>query len=290
MNPPFFSFTRLCNHSILRPELETHGIKPFRAVIFSRLIRSPGLIPGGKTSHPAFFDNVEPMFERPLSYGIFSPAVLKAAGLGLFLLTAVLLVRFTSLDLLLDPDALNATIERSGAWAPAAYIGITAASICLFVPATIPVIAAGIIFGPFKGFIYVLAGCAAGASGAFLLGRGLGRDFVRSIFGARMRGYDAAIRRNGFLAVFYLRILNFPFTPLNFGLGLTSVRFRDYVLGTTLGVAVSVFVLTFLGGIFREAWISGRWDLLLSEKSLAAAGLYSLSVLLPLLIRRWMKR
>ncbi len=220
-------------------------------------------------------------------HAVVSRALLKAAGLVLFAAAAVSAIRWTPLRALMDPDALNMLIARAGPWGPTAYIGITAASLCLFVPASIPVIAGGVIFGPFKGFIYVLAGCTLGATGAFVIGRNLGRDFARKLVGPRMRTYDEAIRKNGFIAVFYLRVLNFPFTPLNFGLGLTSVRYKDYLLGTTLGVAVSVFVLTFLGGILREAWVSGQWSLLVSGKSLAAGGLYAASMLVPLLIRRF---
>jgi uncharacterized membrane protein YdjX (TVP38/TMEM64 family) len=258
------SFTRTGNDSILRPRN-----KPVQKVNRDRFL---------------------PMPENTPQQMILSHALLKAGGLVLFACAAILSFKSTSLKVLMDPDALNMLIDRAGPWGPAAYIGITAVSICLFVPASIPVIAGGIIFGPFKGFFYVLTGCAAGASGAFLIGRSLGRDFIRKLMGRRIRGYDAAIRKNGFLTVFYLRILNFPFTPLNFGLGLTSVRFKDYLIGTALGVAVSVFVLTFLGGVLREAWVSGRWHLLLSGKSLAAAGLYTASVLIPLLVRKWKYR
>jgi uncharacterized membrane protein YdjX (TVP38/TMEM64 family) len=216
-----------------------------------------------------------------------SHALLKAAGLVLFVIAAVAATQATSLNFIMDLDSLDILIDRMGPWGPAAFIGITAASICLFVPASIPVVAAGILFGPVTGFVYVLTGCTAGAGGAFLIGRFLGQDFARRLIGERIKAYDEAIRKNGFLTVFYLRALNFPFTPLNFGLGLTSVRFGDYVLGTTLGVSVSVFVLTFLGGVLREAWNTDRWHLLLSGKSLAALSLYAASMLLPLLIRRW---
>ena len=64
-----------------------------------------------------------------------------------------------------------------------------------------------------------------GAAAAFLIGRTLGRDFAASLIGDKLKRYDDAIERNGFATVLYLRLVYFPFTPLNFGMGLTKVRF-----------------------------------------------------------------
>jgi uncharacterized membrane protein YdjX (TVP38/TMEM64 family) len=71
-----------------------------------------------------------------------------------------------------------------------------------------------------------------GASGAFFIGRELGRDFAASLVGDRLKKYDEGIERNGFATVLYLRLVYFPFTPMNFGMGLTRVRFWDYFFGT----------------------------------------------------------
>ena len=62
---------------------------------------------------------------------------------------------------------------------------------------------------------------------------------------------------NGFATVLYLRLIYFPFTPLNFGMGLTKVRFRDYFIGTGLGIIVGTFIFTFFVGTLREVW-AGR--------------------------------
>ncbi|MEJ2521224.1 MAG: VTT domain-containing protein, partial [Desulfuromonadales bacterium] len=77
--------------------------------------------------------------------------------------------------------------------------------------------------------MYVWFGAMLGASAAFVIGRTLGREFAASLVGDRLRKYDEAIERNGFATVLYLRLIYFPFTPMNFGMGLTRVRFLDYV-------------------------------------------------------------
>jgi uncharacterized membrane protein YdjX (TVP38/TMEM64 family) len=87
-----------------------------------------------------------------------------------------------------------------------------------------------------------------GASIAFFIGRYLGRDFAASLIGGSLGKCDEAIERTGFAMVLYLRLVYFPFTPMNFGMGLTRVRFLDYFFGTALGIIVGTFIFTFFVG------------------------------------------
>ena len=53
---------------------------------------------------------------------------------------------------------------------------------------------------------------------------------------------------------------------MNFGMGLTKVRFRDYLWGTALGILVGTFIFTFFIGALKEVWATGQWANLLSGK------------------------
>jgi uncharacterized membrane protein YdjX (TVP38/TMEM64 family) len=129
-----------------------------------------------------------------------------------------------------------------------------------------------------------------GASGAFFIGRTLGRDFAAGLIGDRLKRYDEAIARNGFATVLYLRLVYFPFTPMNFGMGLTSVRFRDYFWGTGLGILVGTFVFTFFIGTLKEIWVSGDWGRLASGQVLLAVALFLGSFFIPVLLKKWRGR
>ena len=78
------------------------------------------------------------------------------------------------------------------------------------------------------------------------------RDFAAALIGRRLKAFDDAIGRNGFATVLYMRLLYFPFTPMNFGMGLTQVRFRDYLAGTAIGILVGTFILTFFVGTIKD--------------------------------------
>jgi uncharacterized membrane protein YdjX (TVP38/TMEM64 family) len=210
----------------------------------------------------------------------------KFLFLVIFLAGAVCLFQFTPLKNLVTPQSLSHFLHETGWWAPVVFMFVEAVAISLFVPASIPILVGAGLFGASWGFFCGWLGAVGGASMAFLVGRTLGRDFIASMIGNRLKRYDDAIERNGFTTVLYLRLLNSPFTPLNYGLSLTKVRFRDFLFGTGPGVAVSIFVLTFLGGVLKNVWVSGRWHDLVSLKVGFAMAIFVFSFSIPMILKR----
>ena len=213
-------------------------------------------------------------------------AIWKASLFLLFIVAAIGLVRYSPLKAYLTTGALQQFLIAAGFWAPVVFMLVYAAGVCLFIPGTLLTGLGAAIFGAYWGFVYVWSGAMLGAALAFLIGRTLGRDFAASLIGDRLRKYDDAIRRNGFATVLYLRLVYFPFTPLNFGMGLTSVRFRDYIFGTGLGIMVGTFVFTFFIGTLKEIWASGDWGQLLSVKVFFSVALFVFSFFIPKAIKR----
>jgi len=213
-------------------------------------------------------------------------AIIKASILVAFIIAAIYVIRFTSLKEFLTREALGRFLETAGFWAPLAFILVYALGICLFVPGTLLTALGAAIFGAYWGFLYVWIGAMAGASAAFWIGRTLGREFAASLIGDRLKKYDDAIERNGFAAVLYLRLVYFPFTAMNFGMGLTKVRFRDYFWGTGLGIPVGTFILTFFIGTLKGVWASGHWGSLFSFKVFLSVGLFVFSLFIPKIIKK----
>jgi len=216
-------------------------------------------------------------------------AVVKAGFFLLFIIAAVVLVRYSPLKTYLTVDTLQHFLDAAGLWAPVVFVLVYALGVCLFIPGTLLTGLGAAIFGAYWGFVYVWVGAMLGASLAFFIGRTLGREFAASLIGERLRNYDDAIRRNGFATVLYLRLVYFPFTPLNFGMGLTSVGFRDYIFGTGLGILVGTFIFTFFIGTLKEVWVSGDWGQLLSFKVFFSIGLFVFSFFIPKIIKCFRK-
>ncbi len=213
-------------------------------------------------------------------------AVIKAAILVAFIICAVIVVRFTPIKGFLTADQLGRFLETAGFWAPLVFMVIYTVGVCLFVPGTVLGAMGAVLFGAYWGFLYVWVGAMAGASAAFFIGRYLGREFAASLTGDRLKKYDDGIERNGFATVLYLRLVYFPFTPMNFGMGLTKVHFRDYLFGTGLGIIVGTFILLFFTGTLKEVWASGNWGELLSLKVLFSVALFVFSLFIPKIIKK----
>jgi uncharacterized membrane protein YdjX (TVP38/TMEM64 family) len=215
-----------------------------------------------------------------------SKAVIKAGILLVFIVAAIMLVRFTPIKNYLTAQALGEFLDTAGVWAPVVFMIIYAVGVCLFVPGTLLTGLGAAIFGPYWGFVYVWIGAMVGSAAAFVIGRTLGREFAAGLIGDKLKKYDDAIARNGFATVLYLRLVYFPFTPMNFGMGLTKVKFMDYIWGTGLGIIVGTFIFTFFIGTIKEVWASGDWGQLISFKVFFSIGLFVFSFFLPKIIKK----
>jgi uncharacterized membrane protein YdjX (TVP38/TMEM64 family) len=215
-----------------------------------------------------------------------SKTVIKAVILVAFIVTAILLVQFTPIKDYLTAEKLTGLKDAAGWWGPLVFIVMYAVGICLFLPGTLLTGLGAALFGPYLGTVVNWMGAMIGASAAFLIGRTLGREYAASLIGDKLKKYDDAIERNGFATVLYLRLVYFPFTPMNFGMGLTKVHFRDYFIGTGLGIIVGTFIFTFFIGTLKDVWSSGNWSELISFKVFFSIALFIFSFFIPKIIKK----
>lgn len=200
-----------------------------------------------------------------------------------FLLAVVLVFRYTDAGRFLTKDAVRGFVLSFGLLGPLAHVLLYAAAVTAFIPATLMTAAGAVAFGKVAGTALNLAGATLGAALSFLVARSLGREFVARLLRGRLQDLDAAAERNGFPLMFYLRLVYFPFAPLNYGAGLSRIRFRDFFWGTALGIIPGTLIFT----IFLDEVTEIR-DLhdLLSVRFLVPLALFILSLFLPRLIRR----
>jgi uncharacterized membrane protein YdjX (TVP38/TMEM64 family) len=128
------------------------------------------------------------------------------------------------------------------------------AAVVAFVPGSLLTLAAGTIFGLAPGTAIVFVAATLGASAAFLVSRYLARPLVeRRLAGnERFAAIDRAIGQEGRKIVFLLRLSPvFPFNLLNYALGLTEVRFRDYVLAS-VGMLPATLLYVYYGKILGD--------------------------------------
>lgn len=133
---------------------------------------------------------------------------------------------------------------------------LVAAAFVVFsiVPVVLLVSLTGAAFGPLLGPLYAMAGCLASASTAFAIGRWIGPHRVQGWGGERIARIRRALRRNGTFTVFLIRKVPAPFVLVNVLLGASAVRYREFVIGTTLGMMAMVIALAGFGYHLAETW------------------------------------
>ncbi|NDP47012.1 MAG: VTT domain-containing protein [Sulfuriferula multivorans] len=141
-------------------------------------------------------------------------------------------------------------------WALATVLTLSVAGGVLGLPVTLMIALCAMLFGAVPGMLYSLSGCLAGAMLAYAVafridpaGRVLSTKPARLI--------HQRLRRGGLTAILLLRLFPLiPFTLVNLAAGAIRVRWRDYVIGTLLGMLPSIVLISLVMG--RLHTVSGR--------------------------------
>jgi uncharacterized membrane protein YdjX (TVP38/TMEM64 family) len=143
-------------------------------------------------------------------------------------------------------------IAGLGAAGVAAFVALYVLACVLMVPGSLLTLGAGAVFGVVRGTAIISVASTLGATAAFLVGRHLARDWVarRIATNPRFAAIDTAVGREGWKIVGLTRLSPaFPFNLLNYAYGLTSVRPRDYVLASWVGMLPGTVMYVYLGSL-----------------------------------------
>lgn len=141
-------------------------------------------------------------------------------------------------------------VQGAGAAGVLAFVGLYVAAAVLLLPGAALTVAAGFIYGPLYGTLLVSPVSVIAATLAFWLGRTVARETITRRLGdsPRLAAIDRAMGDRGLRLVFLLRLSPMlPFNVLNYGLGLTNVRPRDYVIASFVGMLPGTVLYVYLG-------------------------------------------
>ncbi|CEN31683.1 TVP38/TMEM64 family protein [Paraclostridium sordellii] len=139
-------------------------------------------------------------------------------------------------------------VSSFGRLAPLVYIIMFALVPLTLFPDSILAIGGGMVFGLFKGYIYTLIGALIGATISFYISRKLGRAFVKKLTKEKLDNIEKLINSKGFFIVLILRLVPlFPFDIISYGSGLTSIKYKDFLLATIIGTIPGILVFTNIG-------------------------------------------
>ena len=123
--------------------------------------------------------------------------------------------------------------------------------IVFFLPWPIVAGATGFVFGTVAGTPLSIAGVLFASSFQFWLSRHVPTHGLRRNVMERVPRLDELLHRNGFLTVFYTRLVPvLPWGAVSYAAGFARVRLRDVLLATLAAGTPKIFAYTALGGSF----------------------------------------
>lgn len=196
-------------------------------------------------------------------------ALLKVGGLLLLVAGLVAAWRFSPLADTVSLDSLTDSFNQlsRSRWALPAVFGLFVLGGLLAFPVTLLIAATAAAFGTWPGLPLAAAGAMASALLTYMIGRLIGTAPLRQLMGPRIHRIAARVQAHGIFAVAAIRLVpTAPFTLINLVAGATGIRLSDYLIGSALGLAPGLIVLSALG--------HGLWQML-SQPSPAQVGAFA---------------
>jgi phosphatidylserine/phosphatidylglycerophosphate/cardiolipin synthase-like enzyme/uncharacterized membrane protein YdjX (TVP38/TMEM64 family) len=137
------------------------------------------------------------------------------------------------------------TSFRSSFTAPFIVVGAFIVAGLLIVPLTLMILATAFAFDPVPSFFYAMSGALSSAAALFAIGRLLGRDTVRKFAGARLNELSRRLSRRGIFAIALVRMIPIlPFSLMNLVAGASNVKFREFLIGSAIGLSPGILAIT----------------------------------------------
>ncbi len=177
-------------------------------------------------------------------------AVAKAVAALLVVVALGLLWRYTPLSEFAQPEKLRETFGDM-ANSPFAVLAIVALYVVagfFAFPVTVLILVTAGTFGLWPGLLYAALGSMSSALATYGAGRGLGARFLRNLIGPRVNRISRGIGEKGIFAIATIRLVPIaPFMLVNLVAGAFRLPVIDYTLGTFIGLAPGILLLSVMG-------------------------------------------
>jgi uncharacterized membrane protein YdjX (TVP38/TMEM64 family) len=147
-------------------------------------------------------------------------------------------------------------VNDKGSGAAVVYAVLYVVAAVLLLPGSALTLGAGFVYGVVWGTVIVFPAAMIASLVAFGIARRLAQEAVqrRVARHRRFAALDRAVGRAGFKITVLLRLSPvIPYGLLNFALGVTSVRFRDYAVATAVGMLPGTVMYVYLGSLVTSA-------------------------------------
>lgn len=179
-----------------------------------------------------------------------TPRAMVLARIGLVLVVALgLLVAHQTgaLAAFGEPAELRRFLIAQGGWGQLAFVVAYAVLQPFGVPGTIFLLVAPLLWPWPEAFALTMVGTMAASVVGFSFSRFIARDWVAKRIPARLRKYDEALEKRGFVTVVTLRFIFWMPPALHAFFGISRVPFWTHFWGSVAGYAIPLFLMAYFG-------------------------------------------
>lgn len=145
-------------------------------------------------------------------------------------------------------EQIRTFVLSFGLYAPLMFILLFTLAPLIFFPDSILALAGGLIFGFYMGSVYIVLGAVCGGTLSFYLARFYGKRMHRYLAHEKVISFQKGVKKHGFLVIFLLRLVPLvPFNIISYSAGFSTIRYRDFILATLLGMSPGVLVYANMG-------------------------------------------
>lgn len=161
---------------------------------------------------------------------------------------------------------------RTAPWMFIAVMATYAGALLVMFPLSLLVVVTGLLFGPIWGLAYATLGTLTSSVVSYWVGHWLGREALMRYGGRHLRGLSGYLSQRGIRTMTVINLLPLaPFTLTNMLAGAFHLKFRDYMIGSTLGIVPGLAAVILLGSQLGALFTAAS----AKEITLAAVGLAS---------------
>jgi phospholipase D1/2 len=208
-------------------------------------------------------DPREPLHLDRAATRMWTPrTILAVSGLAAALTGLALAWQYTSLHDFTDVGFVSSMISQPARshFAPLFAIAAFVLGGLVVFPVLVLIAATAAALGPWTGFFSAGAGVLLSSLVLFTIGRVLGQARLQRLLGRRAGRVQSRIIGKGVVAVAMIRMVPIaPFSIVNVVAGASKLSLRDFMLGTTMGMAPGIAVMAALGAQIADLARNASW-------------------------------
>jgi len=164
----------------------------------------------------------------------------RLIALAVFFVGSLAVAKLTGLDDYVTVESIRALMDSAGPLGFVAFVVIFAAGELMHVPGMVFVGAASVAYGSVIGSVAAYLGALGSVTASFFVVRTIGGQPLAQVQRPLVKKLLSRLDTHPLSTIAVLRFLFWMAPALNYGLAMSKVRFRDYFLGSAIGLAIPI--------------------------------------------------